>query len=82
MRELNEIEAQYIEAIINEVDRATSKHPKWPRDKVYAATIVAEENGELTRACLQFESEGGTIDEVKKEAIHTAATCIRLLVNI
>lgn len=58
------------------------KHPNWPTDLVYAATIVAEENGELTRACLQYESENGIIDNVMLESIHTAATCIRLLKNL
>jgi hypothetical protein len=71
-----------IAAIMQEVHRAEVKHPDWPVDKVYAATIVAEESGELTRACLQLEMEGGSVEEVWKEAIQTAATCIRLLRNI
>jgi NTP pyrophosphatase (non-canonical NTP hydrolase) len=82
MRDLNVNEKLLLDGIIAEVDRATNKHPNWPKDKVYAATIVAEENGELTRACLQYESEGGNIEEIKTEAIHTAATCIRLLLNL
>ena len=73
---------EILEAILTEVSRAENKHPNWPTDLVYAATIVAEENGELTRACLQFQCENGAIDEVRKEAIQTAATCIRLLKNI
>ena len=48
--ETNEI----IKAIMTEVFMAETKHPDWPIDKVYAATIVAEESGELTRACLQL----------------------------
>ena len=68
--------------ILAEVARAEKKHPVWPTDKVYAATIVQEESGELTRACLQYQLEGGLIYEISKEAIHTAATCIRLLKNI
>ena len=65
--------------ILNEVERAEIKHPDWPTDQVYAATIVAEESGELTRAALQYEAENGSIEEIRKEAIQTAATCIRLL---
>lgn len=68
--------------ILDEVKRAEEKHPKWPGDKVYAATIVSEENGELTRAALQFVLEGGKIEEVYKEAAHTAATSIRLIKNL
>lgn len=71
-----------LELILNEIYRAEQKHPNWPKDKVYAATIVAEENGELTRACLQFEAEGGDKHEIKTEAIHVAATAIRLLKNL
>lgn len=71
-----------VNKILDEVDRAEIKHPDWPIDMVYAATIVAEENSELTRACLQYESENGSMDNIEEEAIQTAATCIRLLSNI
>jgi hypothetical protein len=71
-----------IDDILTEVNRAELKHPNWPVDKVYAATIVAEENGELTRAALQYEAEGGILSEIRTEAIHTAATCIRLIKNL
>lgn len=76
------VESIILGKILNEVDRAETKHPNWPTDKVYACTIVAEESGELTRACLQFECEGGKIEGVELEAIQTAATCIRLIKNI
>lgn len=68
-----------IEQIQAEVNRAKSKHPNWPEDNIHAAAIVCEESGELIRAALQHKYEGGTIDEMRKEAIQTAATCIRLL---
>ena len=77
----SEVESIY-EYIKDEVLRAENKHPKWPKDKLYAAAIVAEENGELMRAAVQFQMEGGSINEIRKEAIQTAATCVRLLKNI
>jgi hypothetical protein len=73
---------EIINLIISEIERAETKHPDWPMDKVYAATIVAEESGELTRACLQYEAENGSLNEIKKEAIQTACTCIRLIENL
>jgi NTP pyrophosphatase (non-canonical NTP hydrolase) len=71
-----------INLIFAEVDRAQNKHPNWPEDMVYAAAIVAEENGELTRAAVQYQMEGGTLEAIKMEAIQTAATCIRLLLSL
>lgn len=71
-----------IDEILKEVARAEAKHPRWPKDIIHAGAIVAEESGELIRACVQLNYEGGELDEVKKEAIQTAATCIRLLKNL
>jgi hypothetical protein len=78
----NEIEESIMAEIITEVARAENKHPNWPTDLVYAATIVAEENGELTRAALQYEAESGQLSAVRTGAIQTAATCIRLIKNL
>ncbi|WP_121812764.1 hypothetical protein [Mucilaginibacter kameinonensis] len=74
--------SEVVNEILIEVNRAESKHPKWPKDRIHAAAIVAEESGELVRAALQEKYEGGYVEEVRKEAIQTAATCIRLLKNL
>jgi hypothetical protein len=70
------------EEICDEIARAEKKHPNWPKDVIKAAAIVSEENGELIRAAVQFDMEGGSIEAVRKEAIETAAMCIRLLKNL
>ena len=70
------------EEVTNEVIRAEGKHPNWPEDIIHASAIVNEESGELIRAALQYYYEGGTKDEIRKEAIQTAATCLRLLKNL
>jgi NTP pyrophosphatase (non-canonical NTP hydrolase) len=70
------------EEITEEVIRAEKKHPEWPIDSIHQAAIVCEESGELIRAALQFQYEGGNKEEIRKEAIQTAATCIRLLKNL
>lgn len=71
-----------IESILNELTRAETKFPFWPDDIIHAAAIVNEESGELIRAALQLKYEGGNLEECKKEAIQTAAMCIRFLKNI
>jgi len=70
------------EEITEEVIRAKKKHPHWPDDIVHQAAIVNEESGELIRAAIQYQYEGADKEEIRKEAIQTAATCIRLLKNL
>lgn len=73
---------QAINEILAELDRAVKVHPHWPDDIIHGAAIVGEESGELIRAAINKVYEGGDIEEVRKEAIQTAATCIRLLINL
>lgn len=69
-------------AIKAELYKAEQKHPHWPDNVIEQAAIVAEESGELIRAALQAKYEGGNSDECRKEAIQTAAMCIRFLKNL
>lgn len=78
-----------------ELDRARELHSAWPTDQIHAAAIVCEESGELIRAAVNHKYQRGlhkvealraiaqklTEDEMRKEAIHTAATAIRFLVG-
>jgi len=66
--------------IMQEYIRACEIHPRWPDDIIHAVAIVAEESGEAVQAALQYTYEGGSIDDIEIELIHTAATCIRALV--
>lgn len=68
-----------IAAIFLEVEKAERKHPNFALGTLDQAAVVAEESGELIRAALQHKYEDGSLKEVIKEAIQTAATCIRLL---
>lgn len=79
--DLNENELDCIYELAAEYKKACKKHPDWPDDKIHACAIVAEESGELVRACLQHEYEGGLYNEMIKESIHTGAMAIRFLVN-
>lgn len=57
-------------------------HPGFPEDPIHAAAIVAEENGELQQAVLQWVYEGGRETAVYEEAIQTAAMALRFLFNM
>jgi len=68
-----------LKLINKEVVRAQKVNGALPSDFVYQAAIVAEEAGELVKAALKLRYEGGTVEQIRKEALHTAATCVRLL---
>ena len=67
--------------IIQEYHHAKEKHPDWSNDLIHRAAIVAEECGELVQAALQHHYEGGQYYLMHKEAIQTAATCLRFLIE-
>lgn len=73
-----------------ELRKAKKKFPNWPDHPAAQAGIVCEESGELMQAALEFKYEKGkkeqTVDQQKEqmriEAIHTAAVAIRFLENL
>ena len=67
-----------------ELERAIEKFPTWPTDPLHAVAVLGEEFGELTRATLQliYEPQNSTIDDVRAEAIQTAAMAFRFLLSI
>lgn len=67
--------------ISTELARGESLH-EWPEDVIHQAAVVGEESGELLRAALLWRYEGGSVENIRKETIHTAATCLRLLKNL
>ena len=70
-----------IEITMIELDRAEMLFPVFPADPVHAAAIIAEEAGELVRACNQVTYENGTYEQVQKELVQTAAMCLRMMKN-
>lgn len=73
---------EFIEQLIKiEMDMATRKHPEWPEDIIHAAGILAEETGELLKACLDLVYFGGTKRHVRDEAISVATMAERFLLN-
>lgn len=73
---------EILQQIEDELVRAENKFPYWPDDIIHAAAIVNEESGELIRSAVQVTYENGNIEDARKEAIQTAATCIRFLMHI
>jgi hypothetical protein len=67
--------------VYDEIEKAITKFPLWPTDPLHAVAIVGEELGELNRAIVQVIYEPGkaSVDDVRTEAIQTAAMAIRFV---
>ncbi len=75
---------QILDEIKLELVKATTKFPTWPTDPLHALAVLGEEFGELTKAAIQltYEPHKTSFEEVRKEAIQTAAMAIRLLASL
>lgn len=73
-----------IDQITAEVARATVKFPTWPTDPLHALAVLGEEYGELNKAMLQltYEPHKTSLEEVRTEAIQTAAMALRLAMSL
>jgi hypothetical protein len=65
---------QFLEALVGELERARAK---WPGNRVQM-TALTEEVGELAKALLHLDYEGGTAPDVWKEAVQVAAMAVRV----
>ena len=65
-----------------ELNKAIKKHPNFPKDINKQTAIVSEEAGEVVKAVLHYQDENGSLEDVRKELLHTAAMCIRMLENL
>ena len=81
---IREWRRRHEDEIWEELQRAIDKFPKWPSDPLHAKAVIDEESGELTQAILQHIYEPGrtSYDEVKQEAIQTAAMAIRFVMAL
>jgi hypothetical protein len=73
-----------IQEVLQEVQKATNKFPTWPTDPLHALAVLGEEYGELNKAMLQltYEPHKTSVDEVRMEAIQTAAMALRLAASL
>lgn len=83
-RQIGENDVDTIGQVTNEVMRATAKFPTWPTDPLHALAVLGEEYGELTKAMLQltYEPHKTSPEDVRTEAIQTAAMALRLLMSL
>jgi len=68
-------------AVFGELERALAKFPTWPTDPLHALAVLGEEFGELTKDVLQmtYEPNKTSAENVRKEAIQTAAMALRFV---
>lgn len=73
-----------LNAVWGELDRALRKFPTWPTDPLHALAVLGEEFGELTKDVLQMTYEPGktSAENVRKEAIQTAAMVLRFVASL
>lgn len=73
-----------IARILDELRRAVTKFPTWPTDPLHALAVLGEEFGELTKATLQttYEPHKSSHDDVRTEAIQTAAMALRFIISL
>ena len=67
-----------------ELERALAKFPTWPTDPLHALAVLGEEFGELTKDVLHMTYEPGksTAEDVRNEAIQTAAMALRFVASL
>ena len=75
---------EVMSAVYTELERAIAKFPKWPTDPLHALAVLGEEFGELTKDVLQmsYEPSKTTAENVRKEAIQTAAMALRFVASL
>jgi hypothetical protein len=80
----SKVSPSVFDEVLHEVGRATVKFPTWPTDPLHALAVLGEEFGELTKDVLQltYEPSKTNLDNVRKEAIQTAAMALRFLASL
>jgi NTP pyrophosphatase (non-canonical NTP hydrolase) len=73
-----------INDVVEELERAVDKFPEYPTDPLHALSILGEEYGELNKSVLQYtyEPQKTSKEEIRSEAIQTAAMAIRFLISL
>ena len=76
--------ADMIGGVWTELERSLAKFPTWPTDPLHALAVLGEEFGELTKDVLQMSYEPGktNAENVRKEAIQTAAMALRFVASL
>lgn len=76
---------KWFEKIVNSLDKAMAKHPKWPNNPNEATAVILEELGELVKEILQYTHEpekGSSLESIEKEALQLSAMTLRFLISL
>lgn len=67
-----------------EIEKAVGKFPTWSTDPIHAVCVLGEEYGELQKAVLQltYEPHKSSKEDVRMEAIQTAAMAVRFIASL
>lgn len=68
-----------IGGILQELNRAKAKWGPWPVDPIHAASVLAEEAGELVQAANDYCYSGGSLEQMELEARQVGAMAVRFL---
>lgn len=68
-----------INGILKELADAKAKWAAWPVDPIHAASVLAEEAGELVQAANDFCYSGGSLEQMELEARQVGAMAVRFL---
>lgn len=73
-----------VELVLDELRRAMTTWPTWPTDPLHGLAVLGEEFGELTKDVVQmvYEPHKTTRDQVRTEAIQTAAMALRFVASL
>lgn len=84
MTDTKENPTDVLSAVYAELSKALAKFPTWPTDPLHALAVLGEEFGELTKDVLQMSYEPGktSAENVRKEAIQTAAMALRFVASL
>ena len=73
---------EFITLALEELERATKKHPHWPKDILHATMVMAEEAGESVQGALDYTYAKKPKEDFQEELIQTIAMCLRILRRI
>lgn len=84
MKKENVTPEDVMNAVYGELTKALKKFPTWPTDPLHALAVLGEEFGELTKDVLQmsYEPDKTNAENVRKEALQTAAMALRFVVSL
>lgn len=73
---------EILNVVVAELIQAKNKWPVFYKDIIHAVAVMNEEAGESIQAALDYTYDNGSMENVKKEVIQTAAMCFRILENL